>query len=181
MASIVTKTGDTGETGLFSGRRTRKDDPRLHAYGSVDELNSFLGLALTEKLPDDLRPQIERLQHLLFRVGSDLATPADAPVAAPLIRPEDVAQVEQWIMELEHTLPPQHSFLLPGGTAPTAMLHVCRTVCRRAERETVTLSRTEEISADLVIFLNRLSDYFFVAARHCQMSAKQPEIPVRYE
>lgn len=181
MTSVVTKTGDKGDTGLFSGKRVPKDDPRLHAYGTVDELNSFLGQALTEKLPDDLRRHCERLQHLLFRVGSDLATPADAPVAAPRIRPSDVTEVEGWITELEHTLPEQHSFLLPGGTPATAALHVCRTVCRRSEREAVTLSRVEEIHPDLIVFLNRLSDYFFVAARHCQISAKLPEIPVRYE
>ncbi len=181
MASVVTKTGDRGDTGLFGGRRVSKDDVRLHAYGTVDELNACLGVALAEKLPDDLRQHGERLQHVLFRVGSDLATPADAPLAAPRVRPSDVVELEGWIAELERTLPEQHSFLLPGGTRATALLHVCRTVCRRAEREAVSLSRVEEIHPDLIVFLNRLSDYFFVAARHCQVTAKLPEIAVRYE
>jgi cob(I)alamin adenosyltransferase len=181
MTSIVTKTGDKGDTGLFGGHRTAKDSPRLQAYGTVDELNANLGVALAENPPAEIAGHLDRLQHLLFRAGADLATPAESPLRTHRMRDEDITMLEGWVDALEAILPPQQAFILPGGTKASAALHVCRTVCRRAEREIVTLSRLEPLEPNVIIFFNRLGDYLFLAARQCNTATGHPDTIVRYE
>ena len=180
---VVTKTGDDGSTGLFGGPRVGKDDPRLHAYGTVDELNALLGLTLAaQALPEPLENRLRRSQHLLFRAGADLATPAGGPADAHThrIRAEDVTEVEEWIDALQASLPPQRAFLLPGGSHAGSLLHVARTVCRRAERWIVALGRTEDVNPELRRYVNRLSDWLFLAARSANRAAGAEEAEVRY-
>lgn len=179
--SIVTKRGDKGTTDLFGQTNIPKDSPRLHAYGDIDELNAILGLLLTETLPNDISRTIEHIQHLLFRIGADLATPMSViHPKTKRARPDDTTYLEQQISALESTLPPQQSFILPKGSRPTGLLHHARAVCRRAERWTVTISRTESINPHLLITLNRLSDYLFIAARATNAHFQIPEEPVEY-
>jgi len=179
--SIVTRTGDKGDTGLFGGKRVPKSDARLHAYGTVDELNALLGVIVADsRLPDVLRPAVERMQHQLFRLGADLATPMDSKAATKRMESEHVSELEEWIQTLETNLPPQKTFLLPGGHHISALLHVARTVCRRAERWTVELANREPINEHARVFLNRLSDYLFLAARHANTAAGVPDRPVQY-
>jgi len=166
---IYTRTGDTGQTALFGGGRVPKTHPRVRAYGSVDELNSFLGRALTLVKVPDTRDRLSLIQHDLFTLGSHLATPParegrTRPDLPPL--PEGrVTEMERWMDEAEKVLPPLKVFILPGGVPAASELHVCRTVCRRCERSVVELDEgTEEIQA-MVRYLNRLSDLLFVMAR----------------
>jgi cob(I)alamin adenosyltransferase len=163
---IYTRTGDTGETSLFDGTRARKDDARVDAYGEVDELNAWLGLARAS-LPDpELADEIVHLQRDLFALGAQLADPADklAPrVTKAVIGDDDVARLEQFIDRLEAELPPLRKFILAGGTPAGAAIHVARTVCRRAERRMVAL--TPPIDPVLIRYVNRLSDLLFVLAR----------------
>lgn len=164
---IYTKTGDDGTTALFGGRRVPKHDMRIEAYGTVDELNSVLGVALSAALPDEMRPDIERLSAMLLTVGADLATPLSPPprYAIPRVTEDDVLLIEHLIDEYESELEPLQNFILPGGTPAAAHLHLARTVCRRAERATVALAGSEDIGPVVAKFLNRLSDFLFVAAR----------------
>jgi len=171
---IYTKSGDLGETRLVNGRKVPKDDPRIEAYGSVDELNSFVGLArlTAEDLIGEhpaLGPLIEilfRVQHELFNLGSILATdPSDIHPRQPRVGEADIRKLEAEIDEMNAELPALPSFVLPGGHRLCAELHVCRTVCRRVERLTVALSREEEVPAAVSQYLNRLSDAFFVWSR----------------
>ena len=173
---IYTRTGDTGETGLWGGSRIAKDSIRIHAYGTVDECNAVLGLARTCGL-GDLDSKLGRIQHLLFVVGSDLATPGSAQTAIPRIGEAEVRIVEEWIDELEASLPPLKQFIVPGGCQGAAFLHLARTVCRRAERWTVMLSREEPACKQAVVFLNRLSDFLFVAARTANRLAGVADVP----
>lgn len=168
LSRIYTKSGDKGETGLGDGSRVAKDHPRVAAYGAVDELNAVLGL-LTANHPD--APEIELLrgvQNDLFDVGADLCAPqpADEPAAAKLrVRPEQSARLESAIDRLNAGLSPLTSFILPGGSPAAAWCHLARTVCRRAERDVVTLAHGEPINPEVVVYLNRLSDLLFVLAR----------------
>ncbi len=181
MTSIVTKGGDKGETGLYGGKRVPKNHPRIRAVGAVDELNGFLGLAAAEpETPAALRDDLNYLQHLLFRVGADLATPLDAKSQTNRIEDSHVKDLEARVIAIESTLPAQTKFLLPGGTRISATLHLARTVCRRAEREVVTLKREEPVNDQAGIFLNRLSDYLFLLARKANIDAGHPETEVRY-
>lgn len=165
--TIVTKTGDRGETGLFGSQRVKKSDLRMHAIGTVDELNAVLGLALAEKdLPDGIRRGITRIQHELFRIGADLATPSSAN--GPNVQratPDMTEGLEEWISAWEAWLPAQQYFILPGGSRTGAILHLARTVCRRAERWTVALGEKETINPDIQKYLNRLGDCLFLLAR----------------
>jgi cob(I)alamin adenosyltransferase len=165
---IYTKTGDDGSTGLFGGDRVPKYHPRIEAYGTVDELNAVIGLALTTAVPEAIRPGLEWVSSLLFTVGADLATPRVPPpqYAIPRIEEQHIAYIEQCIDSYEQQLPPLKNFILPGGTPTSAYLHLARTVCRRAERRTVELMQQEDIGTQISTFLNRLSDYLFVAARY---------------
>jgi cob(I)alamin adenosyltransferase len=168
LTRIYTKTGDAGTTGLGGGRRVSKDEPRVRAYGTVDELNSTLGLALALGLTERLVTELGRIQNELFDLGSDLCWPEDDERRdrIPTVQPHHVTQLESLIDELNGVVGPLTNFLLPGGSPGAAQLHVARTVCRRAEREAITLSRDEPIGDLVIPYLNRLSDALFVMARY---------------
>ncbi len=180
--SIVTRTGDKGETGLFGPERTSKASARMHATGTVDELNAVLGvLRAQHPMPEPISSQITRIQHLLFTVGADLATPQSNTMNAKRVTENHVGTLERWIEELEEQLPMLQSFILPDGSAAGATLHLARTVCRRAERWVVSLKGTESINPQILIFLNRLGDYLFLAARAANGAQGKEETAVRYE
>lgn len=163
---LYTRTGDAGETSLFDGTRVRKDDGRVDAYGEVDELNAWLGLARASRLDDDLDAELVRLQRDLFALGARLADPADKiadRVTKTALGDDEVARLEQVIDRLNADLPPLRRFILAGGSPAGAALHVARTVCRRAERRIVALQ--PPIDPVLVRYVNRLSDLLFVLAR----------------
>lgn len=167
---IYTRTGDAGDTALFGGARVSKDDARVAAFGTVDELNATVGWAAA-KVPDpDVRTRLEGVQHDLFALGAVLATPPaaegrPAPKGVPALPTGRVPEMEQWIDEADLELAPLHAFILPGGTEAASALHLARTVCRRAERAVVTLAARERIDAGAVVYLNRLSDLLFTLAR----------------
>lgn len=165
---IYTKSGDTGETGLFGGDRVSKASLRIEAYGTIDELNSFIGLAVTEILNREVKELLQDLQQKLFTLGSDLATPDNEKTKKyniPRVTEEFYIEAEKAIDYFESKLEELKNFILPGGSKAAAHLHICRTVCRRAERRVVELSSSEDINKNIVIFLNRLSDLFFVLSR----------------
>jgi cob(I)alamin adenosyltransferase len=174
---IYTKTGDAGETGLFAGARVRKDDARIEAYGTVDELNAALGLARADGLPVVIDQTLERVQSELFSVGAELATPEPERHGTALVGEVHIGLLEKAIDHLEAGLPPLKHFVLPAGCRGGASLHVARGVCRRAERRVVTLASVAgvEISPRIVGYLNRLGDYLFVAARFANQEAKAIE------
>ncbi len=185
---IYTRTGDLGETGLFGGERVYKDDLRVNAYGSVDELNAVLGMALALQVDSEIDALLLSLQNDLFMLGSDLATPENEElqrgrVTIQRVPPEKAQSLESWIDHFEAELPPLTRFILPGGTALAAHLHFARTVCRRAERMCVSLVRlTEEagkpnINPEIVIYLNRLSDLIFVLARAANSRQGREDVP----
>ncbi len=164
---VYTKRGDAGETDLAGGGRVAKDDLRVHAYGAVDELNSFVGLALLD-CAESLRPRLEDVQRALFAMGAALATNPEASADAltgPGVLDSDVEALESAIDAAEAELPELRAFVLPGGTPGAAACHVARTVCRRAERSVVALNRSDEVEAAALRYLNRLSDALFVWAR----------------
>jgi cob(I)alamin adenosyltransferase len=165
---IYTKTGDQGMTGLGGGRRVAKDSPRVAAYGTVDELNSAIGLALALGLTERLTTELRTIQNELFDLGSDLCWPSDDERRAriPTVQATHIERLERLIDDLNASVGPLTNFLLPGGSPGAAQLHVARTVCRRAERETITLSHDEPIGELVLPYLNRLSDALFVMARH---------------
>lgn len=165
---IYTRTGDSGETGLFGGGRVPKSDPRVSAYGDVDELNAVIGAAAVVVTQPKLQERLRALQPDLFAIGAHLATvPRDGHSAPslPALPVERIAQLEEWIDAGEDALPALRSFIMPGGSAGGAALHVARTVCRRAERSVVELAADEAVDGDIVVYLNRLSDVLFVWAR----------------
>jgi cob(I)alamin adenosyltransferase len=181
---IYTKTGDSGETGLFGGARVSKADPRVAAYGDVDELNAWLGLtrASLGNVPEstELTSMIEQIQRDLFALGSRLADPGHkiaGRVTKATIGASDIARLEGWIDQLEAHLPPLTRFILPGGGGG-ASLHVARTVCRRAERAMVALLQGDDTAfeSDLLVYVNRLSDLLFVMARSANRRAGTHEI-----
>ena len=178
---IYTKTGDGGDTALFGGGRVPKDNRRVEAYGAVDELNSFVGLSLVSLADADVRRGLLLIQNDLFSLGANLATPGgddsrprpqtpDVPVAR-------LEAMEQWIDEATKELPELREFVLPGGSEASATLHVCRSVCRRAERAAVALAREEYVDDGIVPYLNRLSDLLFVWARLENLRAGQQDVP----
>ncbi|HTY35571.1 MAG TPA: cob(I)yrinic acid a,c-diamide adenosyltransferase [Bacteroidota bacterium] len=163
---IYTTTGDQGETSLFGGRRVPKDALRIEAYGTVDELNSALGVARAAKPPREIDDILRRLQSDLFVLGADLATPPDKQNGiVERIHQGHINSIEQMIDSIEPNLAPLSSFILPGGSPLAAQLHLARTICRRAERFVVKLSRDERIDPSCVVYLNRVSDLLFVVAR----------------
>ena len=175
---IYTKTGDDGRTGLFGGERVSKSDARVDAYGSVDETNACLGVARAAGLSPDVDATLERVQAELFVLGAELATPAShrARLRLPLLAAEQVRALEAEIDRLEAVLPPLTSFVLPAGSAAASALHLARTVCRRAERAVVAIQSSAEVRAELVFYLNRLSDLLFVMARHQNQHAGVPDV-----
>ena len=177
---IYTKTGDQGETGLVGGQRVGKDDLRLECYGTVDELNSHVGMAVTMAGASELaslRNALMRIQHELFNLGSVLATlPADVGPQQPRVTEAEISQLESEIDAMNADLPALASFVLPGGSALNAQLHVCRTVCRRAERLVVALGRISKAEALNIRYLNRLSDAFFVQSRWASAKSGAAEV-----
>jgi cob(I)alamin adenosyltransferase len=166
---IYTRTGDTGETALFGGGRVSKDHPRTSAYGDVDELNSAIGVARATAPVELFDELLDGIQRDLFAIGGRLATPEPEKVAKAIAKavlpPGRVGSFEQIMDDAEGDLPPLRAFVLPGGTPKAAALHLARTVCRRAERSVVRLAREEEAPAEILVYLNRLSDLLFTLAR----------------
>jgi len=175
---IYTKTGDTGETSLFDKTRVSKADPRVEAYGEVDELNACLGAARAARLDADLTAVLEQIQSELFAVGARLADPSSriaARVEKVTVSNAEVEQLEALIDRLDAQLPPLRRFILPGGSTAGALLHLARTVCRRAERRVVGLG-AEAVDPVIVTYLNRLSDLLFVMARVANHRAGTTEV-----
>jgi cob(I)alamin adenosyltransferase len=164
---IYTRTGDMGSTGLFGGPRVAKDDDRIEAYGTVDELNAALGAARAAGLPADIDAQLQEIQCELFSMGAELATPDPDVHGLRLINEKHIERLENIIDGHESTLPPLKNFILPAGSAGATGLHLARAICRRAERRVVTLVRRHEasVSESLMIYLNRLGDLLFVLSR----------------
>lgn len=160
LSKIVTRTGDQGETGLGDGSRTGKDSLRIDAIGEVDELNSSLGLLLCEELPARVRAALLDIQHDLFDLGGELCLPGMA-----IMKDAQVARLEELVEEFNRDLPMLKEFILPGGTRPAAIAHLCRTICRRAERSMVRLNTAEPLSDAARRFINRLSDLLFILGR----------------
>ena len=181
---IYTRTGDSGETGLFGGQRVRKDHVRVAAYGEVDELNALLGVCAAACDDVELGTVIERLQGELFVVGADLATPQEEGDAVgrrtvPRVSEGMSAALEALIDRFEEGVPPLMNFILPGGTPLAAQLHLARAVCRRAERAVLTASGREALNPEALVYLNRLSDLLFTLARAANHRAGHPETPWR--
>lgn len=175
---IYTKTGDAGDTGLFGGARVSKADPRVEAYGDVDELNAHLGVARARGLDGDVDELLALIQAKLFDLGAELASaPGSKASTMPRVSEDDVTHLEQAIDRFEAELEPLKSFILPGGTPAAAALHVCRTVARRAERRVVALTGETELRMEIVRYLNRLSDLFFVLARVENHRAGVADVP----
>jgi cob(I)alamin adenosyltransferase len=178
LSRIYTRSGDRGETGLGDGTRVPKDHPRVEAYGCVDEVNAVLGLLIAHDdaaTPhEEMAALLRDVQNDLFDVGADLCVPEAEAGAAPGLRVSaaQIARLEQLIDRFNERLQPLTSFVLPGGTTPAAWCHLARTICRRAERQVVTLARCERINPQIVIYLNRLSDLLFVLARVCNANGQ---------
>lgn len=189
---IYTRTGDAGTTGLFGGPRVAKDDTRIEAYGTVDELNAVIGVARSQLDPawTDIDEQLRCFQHELFSIGAELASPDPDAFDLRLITQHHVERIETWIDNLEEPLPPLKQFILPAGHPASAAIHLCRGVCRRAERRVVTLSQQDAtpppkeesstgstVSQSLIHYLNRLSDYLFVLSRSINQRSGQTDEP----
>ncbi len=175
---IYTKGGDKGETGLFGGERVLKNSHRIEAYGTIDELNSFISVVIQESKSDKIRELLSVIQNQLFTVGSDLATPHnedEGKYNIPRVPKEFFENAEKQIDKFESELEPLRNFIIPGGTRSSALLNVCRTICRRAERRVVALNTKEKVGENILIFLNRLSDLFFVLARYENMISGIPD------
>jgi cob(I)alamin adenosyltransferase len=171
LSKIYTRTGDDGTTGLGDGTRVLKDHARVEAYGTVDELNSALGIVLARRLPEDVRAALIPIQHELFDLGGELCIPGRI-----VIEERHVERLEEVLDRFNAKLSPLKEFILPGGTETAALMHLARTICRRAERRTIGLARVESINPLAVKYLNRLSDLLFVAARYVNAAEKAPEI-----
>ena len=174
---IYTRTGDNGDTGLFDGSRVTKSDPRVAAYGDVDELNAWLGLARVDVADNQISEMIAAIQRDLFALGARLADPARKiadRVTKAIVTTEDISRLEYCIDRLEAELPALRRFILAGGSRPGASLHVARTICRRAERAMVSLGR-DAYEPELLVYVNRLSDLLFVMARAANHREGKPE------
>lgn len=176
---IYTRTGDDGTTGLFGGARVAKDDPRVDAYGTVDETNAVLGMARAASLPPEIDAVLAKVQDELFVLGAELSCVAghEDKLKLTLLGPPHAQALERAIDTAEHGLPPLKSFVLPGGTPGAAALHLARTVCRRAERALLRARREAPVREELVVYLNRLSDLLFVLARRANHVAGVADVP----
>lgn len=176
---IYTKTGDEGKTSLFRGGRVSKDHDRIEAYGSVDELNSVIGIVIAETSLDEVKNVLTNIQNQLFVIGSDLATVSEneSEKDKKILRTnsEMILFLENQIDYFDEKLKPLTNFILPGGTKSASYLHLARTVCRRAERKVVRLMNSVDISNKIMIYLNRLSDFLFVLSRYENQSANIPD------
>ncbi|HUH35623.1 MAG TPA: cob(I)yrinic acid a,c-diamide adenosyltransferase [Moheibacter sp.] len=180
---IYTKTGDKGGTALMGGSRVSKSNIRIEAYGTVDELNSAIGLIRSGAISETMNDQLIQIQKDLFHLGAELATPheklylANGKCRLPkLMDEEDIVQLEKWIDAMEANLPALMHFILPGGNLASSHAHLCRCICRRAERNSVALAEIEEVRGEVIKYLNRLSDYFFDLARSIAHEAGYEEI-----
>ncbi len=171
LSKIVTRTGDTGTTGLGDGSRTTKDSLRIDAIGDVDELNSSIGLLLCEELPARVRAALLDIQHDLFDLGGELCLPGMA-----IMKDAQVARLEELVDEFNRDLPMLKEFILPGGTRPAAIAHLCRTICRRAERSMVRLNTAEPLSDAARRFINRLSDLLFILGRQLNRAGGRGDV-----
>jgi cob(I)alamin adenosyltransferase len=181
MAKIYTRTGDDGETALLGGERVRKDDLRIETIGCVDETNAALGMVRVELARSGVAPEgvdaiLGRVQHSLFDYGAELAARMPATTTSPSLSDADVTVLERAIDRFETQLDPLRAFILPGGSAAAAQLHVARCVCRRAERRLVELAAAESIRGELLRYLNRLSDLLFVLARVVNQANRTPDV-----
>ncbi len=175
---VYTKKGDDGSTALFGGRRVPKYDPRIEAYGTVDELNSFLGLLRDQNEAAMARAELIAIQERLFTLGAALAAdPEKENLKKPDLLDADIAILELKMDEMEEELPPLKNFILPGGHPAVSVCHICRTVCRRAERRAAELASMEALDPIIIRYLNRLSDYLFVLARLIAKKSGADEIP----
>ncbi len=166
---IYTKTGDNGTTGLFGGERVQKNSLRIEAYGTIDELNSYIGFSILEVKSEEVKNLLIKLQNQLFIAGSDLATPEtieNEKYKIPRITSDFYLEIEKQIDYFDAKLIPLKNFILPGGCKSAAILHICRTICRRAERKIVSLKNTVNIGENILIFMNRISDLLFILARY---------------
>ena len=176
LSKIYTKTGDDGTTGLGDGTRTPKDSARVAAYGTVDELNSTIGIVLAQDVPATVRETLTQVQHDLFDLGGELCIPGMA-----MIHDADVARLETTLDRFNANLPALKDFILPGGGMAAACCHLARTVCRRAERRVVTLSHSESVRPETIRYLNRLSDLLFVLARVLARASGHGEVLWQHE
>ena len=160
LTKISTRTGDQGKTGLGDGTRVGKDDLRIAVIGDVDELNSSIGLVLAENLPDSLKAPLLAIQHDLFELGAELCLPGQSRIGE-----NHVSRIDENLEKMNADLSPLREFVLPGGSRAAALCHLARTVCRRAERSLVALSRIEQVEPESLKYLNRLSDFLFILAR----------------
>jgi len=175
---IYTKTGDDGSTALFRGDRVAKDHLRIRVYGTLDELNALLGVLLSyPELEKSLNKDLSQIQSDLFTLGAELATPRGLSVGIDLIQEPQITHLEKRMDEMEKNLSPLKNFILPGGHICSSYLHLARTVCRRTERELITLHRTEICREEVLKYINRLSDYFFMAARFQNHSLEINDTP----
>lgn len=172
---IYTKTGDQGETSIIGGKRVAKDDARIEATGQIDELNSVIGIVISFSDDAQMREHLSRIQRTLFVIGTDLATPAGEKIAIPRLSPSKVNDIEALIDKTDAELPKIEKFILPGGSKTASLMHLARTICRKAERRVVALNRHEKVNEAVPIYLNRLSDLLFVLARSTNYRKKVPE------
>lgn len=171
LSRIYTRTGDDGSTGLGDGSRVPKDDARVEAFGTVDELNSILGVLAAHELPDKTADEISEIQHDLFDLGGELCVPG-----LEAMTESQVERLETWLDAMNGALDPLEEFILPGGTQAASYCHLARTVCRRAERRMITLARETDVNPAGLHYLNRLSDLLFVLARHLNKQAGKPDV-----
>lgn len=171
LTKIYTKTGDKGETGLSGGKRVRKDCPQIQAIGDVDELNSVIGMVLAYDLPNDLKSSLIKIQHQLFGIGAEINN-----CDLKFVKAEMVTDLEQQLDTFNQSLPRLENFILPGGGHAAATCHLARAICRRAERSIVMLGQHQNINNNIQVYLNRLSDFLFVACRILSRHAEQAEI-----
>jgi cob(I)alamin adenosyltransferase len=171
LSKIYTRTGDDGTTGLGDGSRVKKTERRIEAIGTVDELNSFIGLLLARELPDEIHNALTDIQHDLFDLGGELSIPGRSAITE-----KQVKRLETVLDKLNDNLPPLKEFILPGGSEAAAVCHVARSVCRRAERRLIHLGEKEKLSTAVAIYLNRLSDLLFVLARALNVHAGRHDV-----
>ena len=174
---IYTKVGDKGRTSLYGGTIVAKDNIRIEAYGTIDELNAYIGLLIDFLTKEEPRSTLTMVQSRLFDIGANLATQRDREQPLPKLDSETWLKLENEIDQMEKNLKPLSNFILPGGHREVSFCHICRTVCRRAERRVVSLTQTEEVDPGVIIFLNRLSDYLFVLAREISRYHRIEETP----
>ncbi len=174
---IYTKTGDQGFTSLYGGKRLKKDDVRIEAYGTIDELNAFIGLCASSIQKEDLKRFLQKIQSRLFTIGSNLASDPEKEMITPDILPDDIQELENKMDEWDEVLPKLRYFILPGGGEGASYAHLCRTVCRRAERRIITLAEYSAVDPLIITYVNRLSDFFFVLSRVLGKENGEEEIP----